>query len=193
MALNKGTRFGTGGKWKVPHYHEVLDEDWTITAVTRENRDKAWKQLGTSGSGNHFVEFGTLEVLEDGLDLEPGTYLALLRHSGSRGAGATVAGHYSKLAMDIHAELPKHLKHLSWLDLDTEPGQEYWAAMELMGEYASANHYLIHRDVSKAVGGEILFQVENHHNFAWKEEHGGKEGTPNTSVPGTQTPIRRHP
>jgi len=72
---------------------------------------------------------------------------------------------------------PRHaeLKHLAWLDLDTQAGQEYWAAMNLMGEYAAANHDVIHRNVSRLVGSEIIAGVENHHNFAWKETHDGTE------------------
>ena len=74
--------------------------------------------------------------------------------------------------------LPKQyedLGRLAWLDLDTEAGQEYWAAMNLMGDYAAANHDVIHRLVAKLLGAEIIAGVENHHNFAWKEVHGGKE------------------
>ena len=58
-----------------------------------------------------------------------------------------MAGHYSKLAMRAHPDLPIELTHLAWLDLDTEAGQEYWAAMELMGRYAAANHACIHREI----------------------------------------------
>ena len=67
------------------------------------------------------------------------------------------------------------LGRLAWLDLDSEAGQEYWAAMNLMGEYAAANHDVIHRLVSKLLGAKIIAGVENHHNFAWKEVHGGRE------------------
>lgn len=59
--------------------------------------------------------------------------------------------------------------------MDSEAGQEYWAAMNLMGDYAAANHDVIHRLVSKLLGATIIAGVENHHNFAWKEMHGGKE------------------
>ena len=69
-ALNKGTMFGTGKACKRPYHHQVLDEDWTITAVTREVRDKAVKQLGTSGSGNHFVEWGVVTLNDDSLGVE---------------------------------------------------------------------------------------------------------------------------
>src|SRR5690606_39216977 len=62
-----------------------------------------------------------------------------------------------------------------WLDLSTEPGQEYMAAMNLMGEYAAANHAIIHRKIAKALGAKALAGVENHHNFAWTETHDGRE------------------
>ena len=100
-----------------------------------------------------------------------GTYLALLSHSGSRGTGATIADHYSRLAMDLHPELPVELRHLAWLDLGSAEGQEYWAAMSLMGEYAAANHALIHRHIAKHLGARVMLDIENHHNFAWKETH----------------------
>lgn len=175
-AIEKETRFGIGATFKDKREHDVLDRDWSVTRVTRENKNKAWTQLGTSGSGNHFVEFGIYTPQADEQDLQTGkAYLALLSHSGSRGAGSAVAGHYSKLAQELHPELPKELIHLAWLDMDSEAGQEYWAAMELMGEYAAANHACIHRHIAEHLKAEVLLDLENHHNFAWKEEHFGKE------------------
>jgi tRNA-splicing ligase RtcB (3'-phosphate/5'-hydroxy nucleic acid ligase) len=170
-AIESETKFGAGATWQRPLEHEVLDADWGVTRVTKDVFAKARSQLGTSGSGNHFVEFGVVSLERPDLGLEPGEYLALLSHSGSRGAGATVANHYSNLAMNLRPELPKELKHLAWLEMDTEAGQDYWAAMNLMGEYASANHALIHKKVIRAVGGQVLAGVENHHNFAWLESH----------------------
>jgi tRNA-splicing ligase RtcB len=174
-ALNRETVFGTGGQHKKPLQHDVLDEDWSVTPVTQRVLDKARAQLGTSGSGNHFVEFGVLTLDRDEMGVAAGQYLAILSHSGSRGAGATIADHYSRLARDLHPELPPELRYLAWLDLNTQAGQEYWAAMNLMGKYAHANHDLIHQRVARAVGGKVLAGVENHHNFAWKETHGGRE------------------
>ncbi|MFU8802839.1 MAG: RtcB family protein [Bradymonadaceae bacterium] len=173
--LEGQTRFGMGSCFECPHDHPVMDRDWEISPVTRRLKDRARHQLGSSGSGNHFVEFGLLTLTEDELDLKAGTYLALLSHSGSRGAGANVANHFSKLAESLHPELPRELRHLAWLDLDSEAGQEYWAAMELMGEYASANHAVIHREIVAALGARVLTGVENHHNFAWKEIHDDRE------------------
>jgi len=174
-ALEGGTVFGAGRSHHLPQEHAVLDRDWTVTRVTREQKDKAWRQLGTSGSGNHFVEFGLLTLPEPELGLPAGEYVALLSHSGSRGPGHAVCSFYSELAAD---RLPKKfadLRHLGWLDLDTQAGQDYWAAMNLMGDYAAANHDVIHRLVSKLAGGEIIAGVENHHNFAWRETHQGRE------------------
>lgn len=169
-AISAETRFGLGASFKKRRNHPVLDRNWSVSPVTRKAKDKAWSQLGTSGSGNHFVEFGELTLQEPLEGLETGTYLALLSHSGSRGTGAMVASHYSRLAMSLRRELPRDQRHLAWLDLDTEPGQEYWAAMELMGHYAAANHACIHRHVAGHLGTEVLLDLENHHNFAWKEK-----------------------
>lgn len=178
LAINFETRFGVGSEFKTRRRHDVMDRDWSVAPVTRECKDKAWRQLGTSGSGNHFVEFGVLRLLEPLGGLAPGEYLALLSHSGSRGTGAAVADRYSKIARQRRRELPGEFGHLAWLDLDSEEGQEYWAAMELMGAYAAANHELIHGHIARALGAAVLLDVENHHNFAWRERHvlpGGKE------------------
>jgi tRNA-splicing ligase RtcB len=174
-SIERETRFGIGAAFKKKRRHDVMDEDWSVTDVTRRLKDKAWAQLGTSGSGNHFVEFGTLRIETADLGLDPGLYLALLSHSGSRGAGATIASHYSKLARKRHPELPKELTHLAWLDLDSDDGREYWSAMELMGLYAAANHACIHRHIPERLGAEVLLDFENHHNFAWREQHDGED------------------
>src|ERR1700736_2161787 len=167
--IESETRFGMGCEFKQRRDHDVMDEDWRVSPVTRRLRDKAWSQLGTSGSGNHFVEFGAFTVEAEQartLGLEPGEYLALLSHSGSRGTGAQVCEFYSKRAMARHERLPKELKHLAWLSLADADGQEYWAAMSLMGRYAAANHALIHRHIGKKAGGDVILDIENHHNFA---------------------------
>lgn len=172
--LQRETRFGVGANFRDRKEHPVLDEDWSVSPVTLKNRDKAWSQLGTSGSGNHFVEFGAFSVSEGeapSLGISPGEYLALLSHSGSRGTGAQVCSHYSRLATAIHPELDGPLGQLAWLPLDSEEGREYWSAMELMGRYAEANHWVIHRSIARALGEKPVLEVENHHNFAWVEKH----------------------
>ena len=165
------TRFGMGAEFKTKRNHDVMDANWSVSPITRRYKDKAWAQLGTSGSGNHFVEFGAFTVTEETEGMRPGEYLALLSHSGSRGTGALVCQHYSRIAMDRRYDLPNEMKHLAWLELTEEAGVEYWAAMNLMGDYAAANHALIHKHIAKQVGASVLLRVENHHNFAWKERH----------------------
>lgn len=176
-ALERETRFGIGATFRSPRQHEVMDRDWRVSSVTSKLKDRAWGQLGTSGSGNHFVEYGELTVTDATVGMPAGRYLALLSHSGSRGSGAQVAQHYSRLARDLHPELPKELSHLAWLDLSSEAGQEYWAAMELMGQYAAANHALIHSHIAKTLGVDVLLDIENHHNYAWRERHVRPDGS----------------
>lgn len=173
--LREQTRFGAGVEWKPPMDDEVMDDpDWEAHGLLRALKDKAHKQLGTSGSGNHFVEWGEVEVLaaNSPLGLKPGKYLGLLSHSGSRGFGARVCEHFSAIAKHMHPELKQaggDLSHLGWLPLNTSPGQEYWLAMNLAGRYAAANHRVIHHNAAKAAGLKPAAVVENHHNFAWKE------------------------
>ena len=117
------------------------------------------------------MEWGSFELVEkdDRLGLEPGLYLSLLSHSGSRGIGFKIANLYSELAQQQHPDLDSKVRHLAWLDLNSEVGQEYWVSMELAGRFAAANHAVIHRRVAEAVGLKAAAVVENHHNFAWRE------------------------
>lgn len=173
------TKFGAGQGWrgKEKAEHAILARDeFNATPLIKSLFDRAAEQLGTSGGGNHFVEWGIMEMYEDDktLNIPKGNYLALLSHSGSRGLGATIASHYTKLAKEI-CKLPREAQNLAYLDLNSAEGQEYWMAMNLAGDYASACHEVIHDRLTKAIGGKLLARVENHHNFAWKEQHNGKE------------------
>ncbi|NDJ79363.1 MAG: RtcB family protein [Chloroflexi bacterium] len=178
--LEEQTRFGPGSHWETPREHEVLDDPlWHEHPAARRHKDVAWQQLGTSGSGNHFVEFGALHV-HSTIDspqgtIPPGTYLAVLSHSGSRRFGLEMANHYTQVAMQRHPQLPKDFKHLAWLYLHEDSGQEYWLAMTLAGRYASANHAVIHRQIVDALRTPVLGGIENHHNYAWKETVDGQE------------------
>lgn len=175
--LNEATLFGSGGQFERTAAHEVLDrEEFSALPLLKGLQAKAAKQLGTSGSGNHFVEFGivTIEEKDAVLGLEPGVYVGLLSHSGSRALGANIANHYTKLAKEKR-RLPGEAANLAWLSLDEEAGIEYWMAMNLAGDYASACHHVIHKKIAKQLGRAPVKMVENHHNFAWKEIHAGKE------------------
>jgi tRNA-splicing ligase RtcB len=170
-ALRDETHFGNEGGLESKQDHEVLDHpDFKATDLLKRLHGKAVRQLGSSGSGNHFVEFGTLAMDENNtLKIPPGNYAALLSHSGSRSLGANIAQHYTNIAMN-KCKLPKEAKHLAWLDLDSEEGNEYWLSMNLAGEYAKACHDRIHDNLCHALGISLLRKVENHHNFAWREK-----------------------
>ena len=176
--MRSETRFGlnSGFDGKDRRDSWLLDDDrWNATPILRSLKDKAVRQLGSSGGGNHFVDAGILTIdTRSKLNLPEGEYFAIMSHSGSRGVGASIASQYSKQAME-RCRLPKSHRHLAWLDLDSELGQEYWLSMHLAGDFASECHHAIHRTISKRLGIESIIEVENHHNFAWQESWQGKE------------------
>ncbi|OOV14588.1 RtcB family protein [Deinococcus sp. LM3] len=175
--LLKHTRFGAGVAFEKRDRqdHEVLHESaWDDQPILQHLYDKAATQIGTSGSGNHFAEFGTLTLPHADLGLAAGQYLALLTHSGSRGFGAQVAGHFTGLAERHHPTLAPEAKKLAWLPLDHEDGQAYWQAMNLAGRYALANHHLIHARLARALNVTPLTQISNSHNLAWKQNVNGQ-------------------
>lgn len=175
--LDKQTLFGSGGTFETAADHEVMyRKEFNEIGLLKGLQGRAWKQLGSSGSGNHFVEFGTVEISEkDAIaGIEPGKYVGLLSHSGSRGLGATIANHYTKIAKEKR-RLPGEAVNLAWLSLEEEEGLEYWMAMNLAGDYASACHHIIHEKIANQLGRKPIKMIENHHNFAWKESFEGKE------------------
>lgn len=175
--ISEATLFGSGAQFDKAADHEVMEHDlFYELPLLKSLHGRAWKQLGSSGSGNHFVEFGVIDIAEkdEVLGVEAGKYIGLLSHSGSRALGATIANHYTKLAISKR-RLPQEAKNLAWLSLDEEEGIEYWNAMNLAGDYASACHHIIHAKIAKQLGRKPVHMVENHHNFAWKEEWEGKE------------------
>ena len=175
--LKDNTAFGLTETQKTRTDHELFSRpEFQEIPILKSLKDKAYKQLGSSGSGNHFVEFGIVELVDakPNWELGKGSYLAVLSHSGSRGLGANIAKHFSYLATK-QCPLPKHVQHLAWLDLDTHDGQEYWLAMNLAGDYAKACHDNIHQRLAKAIDKRPRLTIENHHNFAWKEVVGDKE------------------
>jgi len=176
QSIINNTAFGLSKIVGIKQEHEFLDRDvFNGTPLLKSLKSKAAKQLGSSGSGNHFVEWGLVDLEEDEvLGLPKGKYLGLLAHSGSRGFGASIARFYSDLAKE-KSLLPYNLRHLAWLEMDSVDGQEYWQAMNLSGDFASACHDQIHNNVAKAMGLNPIRKIENHHNFAWKEMVDGQE------------------
>jgi len=142
------------------------DAAWeAVPARDREAlRAKARAQLGTVGSGNHYVD-----VFVDESDT-----LWVGVHFGSRGFGHTVASGFLALGQGEAwgARVPE--KEVL-LDLTTPMGHDYWELMSLAGRYAYAGREWVARHVVRLLGGREVELVHNHHNFAWKESHGGEE------------------
>jgi tRNA-splicing ligase RtcB (3'-phosphate/5'-hydroxy nucleic acid ligase) len=126
-------------------------------------RDKARAQLGTVGSGNHYVDVF--------VDEHDAIWVGV--HFGSRGFGHTVASGFLALSQGEPwgARVPERE---ALLDLHTPIGEDYWALMTLAGEYAYAGREWVARKVVSMLGGRELELVHNHHNFAWREEHEGQ-------------------
>jgi tRNA-splicing ligase RtcB len=130
-------------------------------------RDKARRQLGTVGSGNHYVD-----VFAD----ENG-FIWVGVHFGSRGFGHTVASDFLSLSQGGDwGQRAREAEVL--LELEQPIGHDYWALMELAGQYAYAGREWVARKVVELLGGTELELVHNHHNFAWKETHLSPEGEP---------------
>lgn len=142
-----------------------FDYAWNIIPNTGhyrdELRDKARRQLGTVGSGNHYVD-----VFVDKAD--DSIWVGV--HFGSRGLGHTIASNFLAIGQGgAWGDKGREVETL--LDLSTQAGQDYWALMELGGRYAYAGREWVARKVVSLLGGIELDLVHNHHNFAWKEQH----------------------
>jgi len=177
-AINNNTRFGVGSEFDSSdkRQHEVMDTDWNISPIVKQVKDKAARQLGTSGSSNHFCDICEIEFPVSFYGVPVGKYIAIMTHSGSRGPGAQIASYYTKLAISHHPKIPKEYKYLSWLEFGQEgDAEEYWAAMQLMCTYAQACHECIHETMLKELKMQPIFQMKNSHNFARREIHFGKD------------------
>jgi tRNA-splicing ligase RtcB len=161
--------FGVGRKNRsddAPIHHPLFDSpSWE--AVPRHARDglraKARAQLGTVGSGNHYVD-----VFVDETDA-----IWVGVHFGSRGFGHTVASGFLALSQDRQwgSKVPEREV---LLPLEMPLGHDYWALMTLAGDYAYAGREWVARKVVSLLGGRELDLVHNHHNFAWREQHDGQ-------------------
>lgn len=156
---------------EAPTDHPLFSADeWNALRETAGKHEhdallaKARSQLGTVGSGNHYVD-----VFAD----ETGTVWVGV-HFGSRGLGHTIASGF--LALSQNKPWGEHAKEAeALLDLSTALGDAYWHLMELAGRYAYAGREWVARRVVSILGGREMELVHNHHNFAWKEKHDGRE------------------
>lgn len=154
----KHISFGVGRNNNEKVEHELFEDPlWNEIPLLTGLKEKAMSQLGTVGSGNHYVD-----IFVDELDR-----IWIGVHFGSRGLGHTICTHFIKQAGGkdgIHAD-PIVLNE------DSDLGQQYIKCMELAGKYAYAGRDWVCERVAKILRGTIVDQVHNHHNFAWKERH----------------------
>ncbi len=153
--------FGVGRVNDEEVAHPLFEDDpaWDLE-VAAELKDLARRQLGTIGSGNHYVD-----LLSDG-----DGFLWCGVHFGSRGLGHKLASHFIKAGggkdgMQVEPVV---------LQADSFLGREYIACMKLAGRYAYAGRNWVCDKVAALLGGRIVQSVHNHHNFAWQEVHGGQ-------------------
>lgn len=169
-ALINNTAFGLDGILPFKQYHALFDKsEFREIPILKKLREKAVRQLGSSGKGNHFVDICVVELPQtNAINLPKGKYVGILSHSGSRGLGAAIADYYTAIAKET-CRLPRQAGPFAWLSLKSDAGQEYWKCMEIAGEYSAINHEFIHYNVAKALRLKSLMTVSNHHNFAWRE------------------------
>lgn len=154
--------FGIGQKNNVKVDHELFDDDpaWSLPQV-RQLKDVARNQLGTVGSGNHYVDIFADELCRVWIGV----------HFGSRGLGHKIATYFlnaagAKDGMDVEPCV---------LDVHSSLGEDYLTAMALCGRYAYAGRDWVCSRVAELLGGKIVEEVHNHHNFAWREYFYGKK------------------
>jgi len=157
--IRSNISFGVGmaNETKVDHALFEDSEAWAASGMN-DYKQKAHSQLGTVGSGNHYVDLFSDEQ----------GFVWIGVHFGSRGLGHTTATRYLKLAGGKDGiNVPPTV-----LDEDSELGSRYLAGMELAGRYAYAGREWVVERVRQIIGGSATHMVHNHHNYAWRERHG---------------------
>lgn len=174
--MAKRISFGVGRKNKKRMDHELFDDpDWNVfEQIGKQEHDRLKKlaidQLGTVGAGNHFVDVLVEEATGD---------VWIANHFGSRGFGHKTASGFLNLAngrgFSDKAPGESMEQPPTLIDLETELGDLYYRAMTLAGKYAYAGRDAVIDEVLSILGATTEFEVHNHHNYAWKETHFGKE------------------
>ena len=160
--VEKFISFGVGRKNNEVVEHELFDDPvWEEIPLLSRLKDKAREQLGTVGSGNHFVDI----FVDDNDSIWTGV------HFGSRGLGHSICTEFVKLGGGVDGV---HAKPVIFAE-DSDLGEQYLKCMEMAGRYAYAGRDWVCSRVAKILKGDILEEIHNHHNFAWKERHYDKD------------------
>jgi tRNA-splicing ligase RtcB len=152
--------FGVGRKKDERVDHELFDDSTWAESAAAPLKELARQQLGTVGSGNHYVD-----IFNDEQDR---VWIGV--HFGSRGFGHKIATHFlaaggAKDGMDVDPLV---------IDAESDLGADYLACMHLAGRYAYAGRDWVCDRVRRILGANAVEEVHNHHNFAWREEHDGQ-------------------
>jgi tRNA-splicing ligase RtcB len=162
------SHFGKGGR---PYSVDMqvstdLLDDFERNPYLRTIGGMAQKQFGTQGDGNHFYYVGRLASTGQ---------IALVTHHGSRGPGASLYNAGVDAAARYTGQVcPAVHKNSAWLKYDTEEGQAYWEALQLIRRWTKGNHFAIHDAVAKAVNAKVKDRFWNEHNFIFKREYNGR-------------------
>lgn len=156
----KKISFGLAQKNQEEVDHPLFeDKAWQEIPVLKRTYDKARNQLGTVGGGNHYVDIFVDEAEQVWVGV----------HFGSRGLGHTIATEY----IEVSRAKGQEADGIATLYARSDAGEEYLEAMRVAGEYAYAGRDWVCERVAKICGGKIVEEVHNHHNYCWRETHGG--------------------
>lgn len=165
-AAHANTHFGPGGRDKDTLFEipaELL-EDFKNNSLLNDTHmlSLAKSHLGTQGDGNHFLFVGTSKKTGNTM---------LVTHHGSRGPGARLYDKGMKLAERFRKELsPSTKKQNAWIPYDTEEGQQYWNALQIIRNWTKTNHEVLHDSVANALNIDIQDRYWNEHNFVFKDD-----------------------
>lgn len=164
-AAHQSTHFGGGGRERDDQYRfpkemlEAFEDNYFLS--NKNVIQVARKQLGTQGDGNHFLFVG--------ISKKTGNTM-MITHHGSRGVGANLYTKGMKVANRYRKEISEDtLKENAWIPFDTEDGQNYWDALQIIRDWTKLNHKVIHQATAEKVGVEIENQFWNEHNFVFKD------------------------
>ncbi|MCK8520163.1 RtcB family protein [Aquimarina sp. D1M17] len=165
-AAHQHTHFGPGGRDRNTQYRfpdELLKDFERNYMLNNEKMILAARaHLGTQGDGNHFLFVGTSKKTGDTM---------MITHHGSRGVGANLYKSGMKIAERYRKELsPKTLKQNAWIPFDTEEGQMYWEALQIVRKWTKTNHEVIHNATLQSLKVEGSDRYWNEHNFVFKDE-----------------------
>ena len=164
-AAQANTHFGPGGRDRDTQFRfpTALLEAFESNSLLNDKQmiQAARSHLGTQGDGNHFLFVGTSKATG---------HTMMVTHHGSRGPGAKLYNKGMKIAERFRRELsPETLKQNAWIPFETEEGQNYWNALQIIRQWTKTNHEVIHNAVAESLEIVVENRFWNEHNFVFKD------------------------